>query len=234
LPKSVLPYSQGQLDGEVLLYHYTGRLFRRLTFSKGKRYGIDQIWDVEGRLRVEAYFNADRPIKTAKIWDHKEMLTKEVVYDDNSLCLSVKEWDDNGVLKEDKEQKGDFFDQLTHQAGILANSLEDMVQQVSQIAPEFNSSGGLQDLKQKMEKLQELHKNLLQKTGIDSVAPKEALWKNPTVQNVVQKQLEGITHHMNEDMKKFEDGLKKLLSSMADQIPPPPKKDDDKTQAKKP
>lgn len=54
--KTVEPYREGRLDGEVQLFWPNGKLKRRVHFSKGIRQGNDEMWDEEGTLIDRAVY----------------------------------------------------------------------------------------------------------------------------------------------------------------------------------
>jgi antitoxin component YwqK of YwqJK toxin-antitoxin module len=54
--KTVEPYQEGLLHGEVVLYWPNGQMKRRVHFVLGVRHGLDQIWDETGLLVDEDHY----------------------------------------------------------------------------------------------------------------------------------------------------------------------------------
>lgn len=237
IPKSILPYKQGSLHGEVHLYDCFGTLVRHLSFVDGKRTGVEQIWNDEGQLVIESQYDGDRPVGTARTWHSNGVLAHEFIYDDDSRRIVAREWDPQGVLIEGGESH-DYFDQMNKEADKLTASLSDMVVTMSQIAPLVTEEflfkapppveGGVQQnvqadltaelakLKEEMERLQEIDHRLKEQLADQEDDSNEAIWKTPTSRQYLEKQFEAKKDQMNEDIEKIQHNLKAVIQSLLD------------------
>jgi len=75
--KSVLPYSNGKLDGIVLLYSPNGQLKRKVSFKRGLREGMDDIFSVDGKLLDSCEYKEGKCIKSHKHRTKEDFLKEQ-------------------------------------------------------------------------------------------------------------------------------------------------------------
>jgi antitoxin component YwqK of YwqJK toxin-antitoxin module len=243
LPKSILPYKGGVLDGEIHLFNPHGMIFRRLSFVNGKRTGQEQIWDKNGQLIVECQYEADRPVGLTRMWHPNGILAKEFLYDKDSRRIEAKEWDSNGeIIVQDESKNDDYFDLVNKETEKLTQSLSDMVKKMTTITPlisdkfhfdakapfsaEEAAKQSLQyDLANEMENLQ---KELAKLQSLDAMIKvqleqgdetKEALWKTPSSRREMEKQFEGMREKINGGLSEIKKGIKTVVKSLVDEAP---------------
>lgn len=94
--KTVEPYCEGRLDGEVVLYWPNGNVKRTCSFCKGARHGHDRMWNEEGVLVDEGSYEAGKPVGTHR--RYKESLIEEIVYLEGPR-FNIRQWDEQGILR---------------------------------------------------------------------------------------------------------------------------------------
>ena len=216
LPKSIINYKDGELDGEVVLYHPDGQLKHTLHFQMGKRHGREEIWDLRRTKRIEAQFDVGKPVGRACIWHYNGVLAKEILYDQNSNCLSTKQWDDQGheIAITGNE---DYFVRASQQAEKLTHTLNKMVRKVAHSLPLIipQMRGGqtsedlftqLETLHQETENLEQLGKQLKESAEGET----EKIWKSKKMQHEMEKQIENMTGEMQKNIAHLGEALKEL------------------------
>lgn len=225
-PKSILPYRQGVLDGAVFLFHPNGILARELSFTEGKRNGSERIWNSEGQLLIECAYEADRPIGRSRLWHWNGILAKEILYDENFNQILTKEWDANGTLMDQEEF--DYFDQMNAQTHHLTASLNQMVQEMTNLTPLVSEkiqsnvpfptndlSVELAKLQNEMQHLQALDTLLKGQLSQDENG-KEAIWKTLESRREIERQFEGVKDKINIDIGEIGKGIEKIMGKLLD------------------
>lgn len=226
LPKTVMTYSNGLLEGEVLLWRSSGRQARQVHFVAGKRHGQEQFWDERGVLRVEANYCKGKPVGIAKTWHGTGQVEKEVQYDENSQRGDIRIWDKEGntIASEDLE-KSDYFDDITGQVLKLTDSLDTVYKQMSQIVPLVTTKEGvvqlfhplssdMEELKHEMAHLQSLTESLKKEASLGQGRHSEALWKTPSAQHRLEKQIEALNEAMDKGLLDIQNGFKELFKKV--------------------
>lgn len=229
--KSFIPYVNGKLQGYLYLYHPKGILSRIIHYENGKRDGIEKIWDESGILMIQGEYHEDKPVGIAQQWHPNGILAREVTFDKNSNQCFVKEWNEMGIaISEDQLYQDDYFDQVTKQTAKLTDSIINVLEKFTNVAPilestlqpevkkGFSIDEDLQDLKKKVERLQELGKELKVESGLDTDNPMEALWKSPSTQRNIEKRLDTLNKEMSKDICNIEQGLKNFLEAISKNI----------------
>lgn len=218
LPKTVMTYERGLLNGVVKLYHPNGQVFRELNYKDGKRYGFDRIWDEAGRLLIEAQFEGDQPVGAARRWYSNGTLACEMIYDDPSQRLQSKYWDEEGQPL--PEVGDDYCQSFTMQTGHLTDSLHEVFSEVSKVAaavPQAPDLGGdMEKLRIEMAKLDKLTNALKKHSNKDLInlidqAP------DPTRQQLENKLIEQNEHgleHIMELEKELKGAFNNLLKKL--------------------
>ena len=242
LPKTLLHYVEGKLDGEVLLYHHTGALARKLYFDHGKRTGKEQIWNEYGKPLVEANYVDDLPVGVSRQWHPNGVLAAEIVYDESSKRVETLMWNFEGRLLRPEEHKSvDYFDMISNQMGKVTTSIDGMLKELTKTLPlvetHLQKLGGqmaasdlklaksdalteeLQKLQNEMVRLQGLSEKLQGKTGGDEKNPKEDLWKTPLAKQEIEHHLEKLHEQMTKELNTVQQvlfGMIKKIRSKKD------------------
>ena len=237
LTKTTLNYRNGLLDGTVSLYHPNGKLYRELHFKNGKRDGQEKLWNMAGILEYEAEYKENMAVGACRAWYPNGKVAREVIYDKDSKPCSVRHWGPDGTLiPQETFIREDYFENISQQTTVLTESLTNLYDQLVKVSPMipddksekntlgFNLKNEIEDIKMKMEKLQEiekqmqLHENSNGKEG-------ESIWKSPAARRMMGKQLEEATRKMAEDITTMQDALKLAVEIVGkDQKKPPNKK----------
>lgn len=133
-PKSIIPFSDGYFDGEVLLYYHNGALSRKLHYEKGLKHGSEEVWNRGGQIILQAEYLKNTPVGIAREWHFNGVLARECVYGDDGSIQSVQNWDKKGDQHSGKEYHQELFSQVI----LLENALKAIVQQVKLI-PAFQA-----------------------------------------------------------------------------------------------
>lgn len=223
--KTLLNYLNGQLHGEIWLYYPNGAKKRQLYFVHGKRHGMERMWSHEGVLVMEAEFDNDRPIGKAKTWYDDGLLFQEITYGENFLPLAIQRWTPHGLLIPESETiKDDYFEAVTKQTGALTHSLENVYEQLSQVAgllfpvPSQEIQKDFKELKKELEHLEKINQNLLYESGLNAENPKEAIWKSPASRQELQSQLEEITGKLMQDINQMQEVVKEIKEKQKKEI----------------
>ncbi len=203
-PKNVIPYKNGLIDGDVLLYHPNGKLYRRIAYKEGKRHGIESLWNMIGVLEYQIEYDNNNPIGTSRGWWSNGRVAREVEYDKNSKVVSIKQWDQNGILiPQENAVESDYFKSISKQTGVLTTSLEYLYDQILKLTPNLPNidlKGDIGKIKDEMDKLKQLEMDLQAEVGKEN----ELIWKTPTARRMMGKQLEEATKKMAEDISSME------------------------------
>ncbi len=97
-PKTIEPYSEGVLHGEVLLYWPNGTLKRKCSFHHHLRHGLDQIWNEQGILVDEGTYERGKPTGAHRRWNDQGRLIEEISYLDEQR-FDFRQWDEQGNLR---------------------------------------------------------------------------------------------------------------------------------------
>lgn len=216
--KSILHFSQGKLHGDVLLYYPNGHLFRSLHFIQDKRDGIELIYNEEGLQIIEAEYKENRPYGKAKRWHPNGTLMKETVFDENSKMCTIHEWNEAGEpLAEKQTKKSDYFDEVAEQTDHLTSALEQIFSQFLKVVPALakkredgSISEEISELNEKMEKLRDLNK-ILQNESDKTVEP---VWKTPSMQRLIEKNLSDMNLQMTEELFTIQNTLNDLVKQI--------------------
>lgn len=224
--KSRLGFIQGQLDGEVHLYYPNGDRKRELHFSSGLRHGVEKMWNASGLQILQVQYRNDKPIGLAKTWYDDGQQFQEILFDEDGKKKSIQKWDQNGLLIEEKDTGQDFFDQVAVQANLLSDSLLNVYDELAKIVPmvknevlkeelPYKLENDFTILKESLDKLHSLGKDLLHESGIQSEDTIETIWKTPSSQMELEKKLETMTDTLKR-------GLDKIQEMIGGIKPPPP------------
>lgn len=210
--KTELFYEKGLLNGTVNLFYSNGHPKRVIHFIHGKRQGLEQMWSPSGQLIVAATYKDDAPLGVARTWHKNGKLGQEIVYDEHSKMVSIKQWDEEGVLLNLKE---DYFDALSKQTNQLTGTLENVCHQLEVLAPEVSSDNEylkdqFAELKTKIEGLHALSDKLLDETGLKNEQVKEPIWKSPSLQRELQRQMEQIVKKMSNEISTMQQLTKEM------------------------
>lgn len=214
--KSEIPYSRGNLEGGVKLYYQNGILKREVSFKKGKKEGKDRLFYPSGECFIEGDYQNNQAIGIAKMWHPNGKLALEAVYKSPGVIEVVKEWDKGGKLLE--KGKRDFFDQATESALHLGQSIKKMESALEKVKNSFKSDqleADLSDLKKEIEAFGKMGEELLRTSEMEGEA-KEAIWKTPLHQKMMENFLKKSTPAIQESMLK----LRRQLKEMLDSLPP--------------
>jgi hypothetical protein len=220
--KSQLPYLDGLLDGDILLYFPNGKLKRKLSFSKGKRKGKENLWGADGTLLIEAEFDMDKPVGTARKWYSNGNIAKEVIYDPISNHFTIREWDKGGsIVNLVKKSGGDYFENLVTKTDSLTEALETILKQVTSVAPlveavvtKENKKEAVSviykeiaDINKELANLREISKRLANEIGLDSDSIEEQIWKTPTHRKEIEQQVEVMAKDMTSEIMTIQNAL---------------------------
>jgi hypothetical protein len=223
--KSEFFYENGLLNGTVNLYYPNGHKKRVIYFIHGKRNGLEEMWTPEGHLIVAATYKNNLPLGVARTWHKNGKIGQEITYDEHSKVVSIKQWDEEGVLL---NLKVDYFDALSKQTSHLTGSLENVCNHLESLAPDISSESEylknqFDELKSKIEGLHVLSDKLLDETGLKNEEVKEPIWKSPSIQRELQRQLEQIVKKMTNEISTIQQLTKDIETSKN-----PPKSEDRK------
>lgn len=218
--KTHLNYVQGELDGEVTLYYPNGNKKRQLHYKQGLHHGIEESWYETGKNESRVEYEDDRPIKKAQKWFPNGQLALEITYDAAHQPSSISYWNENGSPKVFETE--DYFDVVTKQTGVLTQSLDHVYDVLSSIVPQERLKEEPQEsfqddllkLKQEMEHLHELNTNLLFESGLDKDNLKEAIWKTPVSQKIIQQQIEEVSKKFSDEIGHMQDILKQAMDDI--------------------
>jgi len=97
-PKTIEPYLESKLHGEVLLYWPNGKIKRKCHFKNGARNGIDQMWNDSGILVDEGSYEMGSAVGTHRRYSQKGSLIEEITYL-VSPRFTITGWDEQGELR---------------------------------------------------------------------------------------------------------------------------------------
>jgi antitoxin component YwqK of YwqJK toxin-antitoxin module len=219
IPRMVLTYSdQGELDGDVILYHPNGVMARKLHFTNGKRNGVEHLWDTQGQLTIEAHFNHNLPTGSAKIWYPSGQLAQETVYDEVTGEPTVSSWKEDGTpIGASSKGHSDYFQDVAKSSKELTKNLNTVFKEVTVLAPLLNqlhvagvdvdgTNGTEPDLQslakdlsmigEAIGNLQKLNTDLIKEAGLEERTQGEAFWKTASLQREVEQKLHEATAMM--------------------------------------
>lgn len=205
--KTALTFTEGKFDGPVLLYYPDGAKKREVNYKQGKRHGSEWMWSPEGKALVEAEYDEGKPVGVARCWHENGLLAREVTYDAEGNLELVQEWDFEGNLIAEAEET-DYYEAVTKQTDLLADSLSEVYKGIEKIAPKEEKGtiqDDLQELKREMEKLHAMKGDMLTEMG--DKGP-EAIWKSPTAKRSMELHLEEMTKAMEKELTAIQDVLK--------------------------
>lgn len=218
--KSVINYSKGHLNGQVLLYFSNGTLYRSSTYEMGKREGKDQIYYPNGKLKLEGEYREDLPVGTAKSWYEDGRLEKEVVYFTPGEVVQVNHWDSSGNLIPSSKVPVNYIDNVTKNSLQLQNAFTGVSAHLGtllhamhgSLSPEVSNEleKELENLKDQLHQMQEIGEKLEQASG-KGQQRKEFIWNTPTNQQAIYDYLQSFTSPMQESLLKLQWKLKNLL-----------------------
>lgn len=235
LPKTVLNYIENELEGEILLYYPHGKLKRSLHYAHGKRNGKERMWNEDGLLILEAEYKDDHPYGKAQRWHENGVLVKEVIYDEALHQCTVHRWDSSGQpIEEETFIQDDYFSKVAKHTEILTDSVEEIFKQINQVIPalanqieekkgpeKVTSKNDLQKdfeaLKQKMEDLRGLSNEL--KAELNPEGNQEPIWKTPSAQREIEKQLENLKETLSKEINNIGKGLNDVLGQLFQKPP---------------
>lgn len=217
--KTTLHYKKGKLNGDVWLYYPDGQLERELHFKEGKRNGHEKNWTPAGRLVIDVEWEMDKHTGVARSWYENGNQAKEVTYNDKHVAEKTLQWDIDGTPWNDSkyQQKDDYFELVTKQTNLLADSFDKLVNQVKNLAPliapkaDDAAAKGVQKeiarLAEEMEKLRDINKQLIEASGANDENQDETIWKSPSQRKEIQKQLEEVTAQMGGQIQQMQQVL---------------------------
>ncbi len=234
--KSLLEYSKGLLNGDVKLYYPSGLLKRELHFVDGKRHGKEHVWNEMGTLIIEAEFDMDKPKGIARMWRPNGNIAKEVVHEEGSEMCTIREWAETGLLIVRQENYADdFFDNISKQVGKLNQFLELMLSQVQNAAPLIEAATSkkrnkediaavyrdIKEIGKGLEHLRDIQKRMAFESGLDPANKAEQIWKTPSNQREIEKEVESMSRDMSHGMSNIQNLLISTLELLAKKIPQP-------------
>lgn len=213
--KTLLHYLAGKLHGEATFYFTNGVLKRTLTYDHGQREGKEIIWNLGGIKEVEINYVHNKPVGFVRSWHLNGLLAREVEYDQESMPITVLGWTVDGeALPTELLMRDDYFEKIAQRTKDLTGSIEQIYGHFSQVTPQVEHAAGkdfaeeMNDLKEEMEKLREIHKRVEKQSEEASESAKEALWKTPDTKRILGKQLADVSEKMVEDIGTIEYSLK--------------------------
>ncbi len=216
--KSLLNYAQGKLDGTIRMYHTNGNLKRELSFTHGQRHGAERLWSETGQLLIEAEFDHNQPCNVARQWNASGQLIKEVVYSSDT-DFTIREWDADGALIVQEEgARADYFERAFGLLGQLIAQLEQALQQTHTLEPIIEKTNpqslvNLHRIKTELEinlvKVREIHLHLRQEVEIV-----ESIWKSPTNQRRLERQLDELAAKVNHELKQLQDIFSESIQAL--------------------
>ena len=96
--KTVEPYLEGRLHGEVRLFWPNGQLKRLCHFVKGARHGLDQMWSEGGVLLDSGEYEMGKPIGFHRRFGKNGALIEEIEYLDGPR-FNLRQWDETGNVR---------------------------------------------------------------------------------------------------------------------------------------
>ncbi len=224
--RSELPYRFGKLDGVVKIYTPQGLLKHEVSFRDGLREGPEYFWDDQHHLVFETFFEEDHPVGVSRQWHPNGQLAMEFIYNEEGKLKESSRWNPDGKLLEEHEGKPkDYFDAVAEQSRNLSESLKNIAdylpfllkfkgydhQKISSLKTE------IEQLQKDIESLKK-HTDDLQAAATHSLSEgQEAIWKSPSMQRMIHRQLEAHLKPLREKLKDLTDLLLAFRSS--DQSP---------------
>lgn len=214
--RTVLPYKKGLLDGKVQLFYPNGKLKRELEFSEDKHHGYDRMWNSSEALIQESEYRYDRPVGIARRWFDNGKLQRLVMYDSVTNVYEIHQWDEQGkLLSPEIHKKDDYFDQVTLQTGALSDSLRNVVEHISHLAPLLNEEvlqtigDDLKNIQKEMENLEKLNQEIKYESGMHADNPKEAIWKSSASRKQVKEKIDDVSQSISTQIEAMREIIKK-------------------------
>ena len=136
-----MPYTNGQLDGEVNLYYPWGQLKRTLQFSQGQLHGVEKVWDETGLLIIEAEFKQGLPTGKSRAWHPNGRLAKEIIFYDNPQNFDLYLYDESGKIVQKKLSLPERpMENILQKSKELIDSIESASTQLSEIQKKKDSA----------------------------------------------------------------------------------------------
>lgn len=225
--KSLIHYKNDLLDGSVKLYYPSGHLQREIQFKEGKRHGMDRFYFKNGNLNIEAFYEDDLPIGVARVWYSNGHMQKEITYESPGQRSAVREWNPDGSeISPEKVVKEDYFDKVTRQSGKLTEALTNVVGALKDVAEPLDPTKSLakemQEISAELARLAELHKEVLEVSGVEDLSGEEKLWKNPTIKHELETHIDQMDSKMQGSFTQINSQLAFLRRLLKDLNPPNP------------
>ncbi|MEC7839950.1 MAG: 6-hydroxymethylpterin diphosphokinase MptE-like protein [Chlamydiota bacterium] len=226
--RSHLNYKNGVLDGPVYLFYENGQLKREIFYNRGKRSGAEILWSYDGKKIGVVEYVEDKPVGTARFWSSEGVVQKEVSFDEEGNIKETKYWDKNGNLINLPEGAGmDYFDLITLKMEAFTNNLKEIADSLDKITPFIlrnQQKSEVIELQKEMkfihneiDNLLELNKKMRIDTGMDSGATSEAIWKTPSMQDMVQKMMDKVTTSLKKQIDQIQTAFIDTVEALVDQ-----------------
>lgn len=235
LPRTVIShYQEGQLHGDVFLFHSNGILARKLHFTHGKHDGAEYLWNESGQLLIEAHFKENRPAGIARAWHHNGQIAQESVYNDQFELTSISYWDESGSPITQGFSTSDYFQDVAATSKQLTENLATLFKELTTLAPILTELQGIPlageenaaqlELKALAEKLteigtaiaqlQQISLQLTQEASSDVNLHGEAFWKTGTLQKEIEQKLSQATLHMQSELTALRGSLSRAIETI--------------------
>lgn len=218
----------GEFDGPLQLFYVNGQLKREINYCQGKREGIETLWSFEGEKLGQVEYHDDLPVGEAKFWGTKGNVLKCVTFDQDGKLLKTELWDEEGRPLEIAEQgTGDYFDMVTKKIQTFTNNLDLIAEGIAKLMPsmEGNDKRGdiplgklktdLIHIQTEVKNLKEIVQVMANQVGLNPNNPREAIWKTPTMQKMVEDMIEKISVSLKDNLTEIEKAFMKVLEHAA-------------------
>ena len=220
LPKTILHYHEGLLDGEVNLFYPDGRIRREMNYLKGKREGEERIYNEEGIIVIEAEYKDNKPCGTAREWYPNGNLAKEILYESDANKAIIRRWESNGApWPPEMLIKEDYFDKVTKQTEQLTENLEMIFTEIQNVAALIpgeteKQADQMAFIKNEMDRLSKISKEIVFESGLDPNNPQEAIWKSESSQRDMQKIIETMSKDMKQNILSMHEKITAALQTL--------------------
>lgn len=214
---ALLPYHFGKLNGNVEFYYQNSVLQRTIAFVEGKRQGREAYFSEDGTQLQEMVYENNKPVGITKTYFPNGQISQETIYDAHSILQKVRRWrEDGSEVAQQEIHEEDYFDAVTKQTSQLTDSLENVLEQLMKVVPlitenptdlQHTLKSDLESLRADMDNLKAIGADMLNESGLNFEMPKEAIWKTPTSEEIIQKQIEEMSKKMNDQINSMKDSI---------------------------
>lgn len=226
--RSQINYREGEYDGATLLFFPNGQMKREIHYKNGKKHGKETLWNYEGDKIGEFDFEDDRPVGTGRVWSPSGNILKEVSFSQGAEEGDVKLWNEKGEEIEFPEEQGkDYFDLVAMKMETFTNNLSQITESLETLGPTLEKESSektsfifnemkkdIQAIKDEIKKLLELNKKLKEDAGLSQTGQKEAIWKTPTTQELLQSLIEQMVEQLREQIVVIQNAFIDIMNSV--------------------